>query len=446
MPAADEKPRARVDGKHLRLKGKPFHVKGVTYGSFRKRADGALYPESDRIAADFALIAEAGLNTVRLYTLPPHDLLDAADAHHLNLLLGLHYHDWRLESETGRAARRRIADAARAAIDQTLERCHGHRSVLALAVGNEVPSDLVRLHGIRCVEDTLSEMIAQVHRADETLLVTYVNFPTTEFLEVEAQDIVCFNVFLEQPDAFRRYLRHLQIVAGNKPLVLTELGLASAVHGQQTQVDSLTWQLDLVAETGCAGACVFSWTDEWAVNDHAVEGWGFGLTTARREPKPALETVSQWARSSVRELRDVWPRLSVVVCAHNEERTIEECLQSLTEIDYPDLEVIVCVDGSTDRTYERAAEFPFRVLDLPHGGLSRARNRGLAAATGEIIAYLDADAACHPEWAASRAGRGRVLATMRKCLGCASCFSSSPPILDSQDRSCCVLAAPGPRS
>jgi GT2 family glycosyltransferase len=60
--------------------------------------------------------------------------------------------------------------------------------------------------------------------------------------------------------------------------------------------------------------------------------------------------------------------------------------------------VLVCDDGSTDGTATVAEGFPFRLLRLPHGGLSRARNAGIDAATGEIVAFLDADATCHPEW------------------------------------------------
>jgi glycosyltransferase involved in cell wall biosynthesis len=100
----------------------------------------------------------------------------------------------------------------------------------------------------------------------------------------------------------------------------------------------------------------------------------------------------------VRALRSEWPSITVVVCAYNEERTLAECLESLARCDYPALEVVVCDDGSTDGTAAIAQRFPFRYLPLVHGGLSVARNAGLAAATGELVAYLDADAACHVEW------------------------------------------------
>ena len=187
-------------------------------------------------------------------------------------------------------------------------------TVLALAVGNEIPVDLVRLYGSGKVADTLSRLVAQIHDADPGMLATYVNFPTTEFLEVEGQDLATFNVFLEQPSQLRSYLSHLQVVSGSKPLVMTELGLASEVHGADAQAESLAWQLQTVDEVGCAGATVFSWTDEWAVDDEDVEGWGFGITTAAREARPALQVVEKWATTAYpRDLRDEWPPISVIV-------------------------------------------------------------------------------------------------------------------------------------
>jgi glycosyltransferase involved in cell wall biosynthesis len=390
--------RVRVDGKHLVRAGRPFKVRGVTYGSFLPRLDGALYPERSRVKEDFRKIADAGLNTVRVYSLPPLDVLEIAEEYGLGMIVGLHYDDWRMEPTPGRAARRRIHEAGRRAVDDAVERCSGRAEVLAIAVGNEVPVDVVRVHGIGAVQHELSTLVAEVHAADPTMLATYVNFPTTEFLRVEGQDLACFNVFLEDPRALRRYLRHLQVISGSAPLVVTELGLSAAAHGEAAQAESLRAQLAEVDDAGCAGATVFSWTDEWGVGGEPVEGWEFGITDAEREPKPAFGVVSDWARSTVADRRARWPKISVVVCAYNEERTIGECLESLARCDYPDLEVLVCDDGSTDRTLEIARRFPFRILNLSHGGLSRARNAGLGAATGEIVAYLDADAACHEEW------------------------------------------------
>jgi O-antigen biosynthesis protein len=390
--------RVVVDGVHLALDGAMYRVRGATYGSFIPRFDGQLYPERAVVKQDFATMAEIGLNTVRTYTLPPIDIIEIAEDHGLRLLVGIQYADWRMEPRPGRTARRRVLDAGQRAVDEALESCSGNPNVLAVAVGNEAPADLVRLHGVGAVTEVLGDLIGRIHDADPDLPVTYVNFPTTEFLPIEGQDIVCFNVFLERPAAMRRYLRHLRVLAGDRPLVISELGLAADLHGADAQAEALDWQLRLVDETGCAGATVFSWTDEWGVDGESVDGWGFGMTDAERSPKPALAVAHRWATSPLREARPEWPSVTVVICAYNEEATLAECLASVARCDYPRLEVIVCDDGSTDRTAEIVSRFPFRLLRLPHRGLSVARNAGLAAASSDIVAYLDADAACHAEW------------------------------------------------
>jgi glycosyltransferase involved in cell wall biosynthesis len=390
--------RVRRDGKFLARHGQPFRIRGVTYGTFLPRGDGELFPVAAATRVDFERMARLGLNTVRLYTPPPEDVLELAGEAGLQLVVGLDYRDWRCEPEAGRAARRRVLEAGRRAVDSALERCAGREVVLAVAVGNEVPGDIVRLHGAGAVEDTLARLVEEVHRADPEVLVTYCNYPTTEYLQVPGQDLVCFNVFLESRERFRSYLRHLQVVAGDRPLVLSELGLAAELHGETAQASALGWQLSVVDECGGAGAAVFSWTDEWAVAGRPVEGWGFGISDVRRCLKPAAGVVRRWAASDVGDLLDRWPAISVVVCAFNAAATLPECLRSLLACDYPALEVIVCDDGSTDGTAEIASAFPFRLLRLEHVGLSGARNAGIAAARGEIVAFLDADAACHPEW------------------------------------------------
>ena len=390
--------RVRADGKHLALDGRPWRVKGVTYGSFLPRLDGEPFPERSQLKLDLAGMVAMGLNTVRTYAAPPVELLDIAEEFGMRVVVGLDYQDWRYEAHADRSATRRVLEHGRRAVATAMERCAGRPEVLAISIGNEVPGDVVRVHGIGRVQRTLSALAREVHAADPDVLVTYGNFPTTEYLRIDGLDFASFNVFLETPDKLRPYLRHLQVVAGDKPLVASELGLAAGVHGEPAQAASLGWQLQLVDEAGCAGATVFSWTDEWGVAGSPVEGWDFGITTTDRVPKPAAEVVGEWARSSILDVRQTWPLVSVVVCAYNEQTTIEQCLASLEASTYPALEVLVCDDGSTDRTLELVRRFPFRVLELPHGGLSAARNAGLAAARGDIVAYLDADAMCHPDW------------------------------------------------
>jgi GT2 family glycosyltransferase len=393
-----ERARVTADGKFFALDGRPFRLRGVTYGTFAPRRDRELFPEPDVVERDFLAMADAGLNTIRVYTLPPTDVLDLAASMRLRLLVGVHYTDWREEAEPGRRAARRILESGRRAVGAALERCADRPEVIAISVGNEIPADLVRLHGIGSVQETLASLVATVHEGGSHLLATYTSYPTTEYLRADGQDFASFNVFLESPDDFEAYLRHLQVVAGDLPLVITETGLASDIHGVEAQAEVLAWQLRIVEETGCAGATIFSWTDEWAVGGRPVEAWGFGVTDTARRPRPALDVTRAWTASDVRSLRSRWPKVSVVVCARNEEALVGRCLESLRLCDYPDLDVVFCDDGSTDRTLDIARTFPFRVLALDHGGLSRARNAGLEAAEGTIVAFLDADAECHPEW------------------------------------------------
>jgi cellulose synthase/poly-beta-1,6-N-acetylglucosamine synthase-like glycosyltransferase len=83
-------------------------------------------------------------------------------------------------------------------------------------------------------------------------------------------------------------------------------------------------------------------------------GLDFGLTTRDRQAKPALAAVER-AFKEVPFTRDRhWPRISVVVCSYNGAETIEVPLVALTTLNYPDYEVIVVDDGSTDATAEIA--------------------------------------------------------------------------------------------
>jgi glycosyltransferase involved in cell wall biosynthesis len=91
-------------------------------------------------------------------------------------------------------------------------------------------------------------------------------------------------------------------------------------------------------------------------------------------------------------------KVSVIVPAHNEERWIGDCLDSLARQSYPDLEVIVVDDSSTDRTGEIARASGVKVLRVKRAGAGGARNAGARIATGEILAFLDADEIFDPDF------------------------------------------------
>src|SRR5438270_8447774 len=78
--------RVRVDGKHFKVGNQRFRFNGVTYGTFLKRGDGALFPEPPQVRKDFDAIAFNGFTVVRTYTAPPADVLEAAASVHVRLL------------------------------------------------------------------------------------------------------------------------------------------------------------------------------------------------------------------------------------------------------------------------------------------------------------------------------------------------------------------------
>ncbi len=93
------------------------------------------------------------------------------------------------------------------------------------------------------------------------------------------------------------------------------------------------------------------------------------------------------------------PKISVVIPAYNAAEHICEAIESVLKQTHPDLEVIVVDDGSKDGTGDLVrARFPLVIcITKPNGGASSARNVGCRMATGEYIAFLDADDAWHPQ-------------------------------------------------
>ena len=381
-----------VGGKFLFAGGEKLYVRGVTYGTFRPNADGEDY-DRDTVERDFTEMARHGINAVRVYTVPPRWFLDAAGRHRLHVMVGLPWEQhvtFLDDPKRCRSIEERVRAAARA--------CAGHPAILCYAIGNEIPAPIVRWHGARRVERFLRRLYHVVKAEDPDALVTYVNYPSTEYLHLDFVDVVCCNVYLESVEQFVPYLARLQNLAGERPLLLAEIGLDSRRHGEVAQATSLDWQVRAAFASGCAGGFVFAWTDEWHRGGFDIDDWDFGLTGRDRRPKPALAAVRDAFAEVPFKPDRPWPRVSVVVCSHNGARTIRDTLDGLRHLAYPDFEVIVVDDGSTDATAMIADEYDVRLIRTENSGLSSARNTGLAAATGEIVAYTDDDARPDSHW------------------------------------------------
>ncbi len=387
-------PRPRVRGKFLYTGDEKFYIRGVTYGTFRPRPDGSEVPEPDVVERDFTLMAGNGINALRTYSVPPRWLQDAAQRHNLRVMIGLP-----VERHIGFLAdKKKGARHIEAVVRAGVRACAGHPAVLCYAVGNEIPASVARWFGRRRVERYLEGLYRATKDEAPESLVTYVNYPSTEYLRLDFLDLVCCNVYLECQERLQAYLARLQTLAGDRPLIMTELGLDSRRHGEHMQARTLDWQVHSAFAAGCAGAFVYAWTDEWHRAGEDVADWDFGLTRRDRSPKPALRAVREAFADVPFSPTLPWPRVSVVVCTYNGARTIRDCLKGLGRLEYPDYEVIVVDDGSTDRTAAIAREYDCRLISTENRGLAHARNVGLAAATGEIVAYLDDDASPDPRW------------------------------------------------
>jgi cellulose synthase/poly-beta-1,6-N-acetylglucosamine synthase-like glycosyltransferase len=136
--------------------------------------------------------------------------------------------------------------------------------------------------------------------------------------------------------------------------------------------------------------------------------WTLGIAGALGVLRLVL--LAFFARAHVRRLerfvpgapwmREVTEPVTVLVPAYNEEAGIASTVQSLLDSTYPDLQIIVIDDGSTDRTVEIAegiGDPRVEVIRKPNGGKAAALNTGLAQARYDIVVMVDADTVFEPD-------------------------------------------------
>lgn len=387
--------RVTVDGKFFRLGERKFHLKGVSYGPFAPNAAGDPFASPEATIRDFAQIRELGANLIRLYHVPPRWLLDLAAAQELKVFIDLPWskHLCFLDSP-------RLMREAREFVRKSVQDCAGHPAVFAFSVANEIPPDIVRWSGARAVAAFIDELVTEAKQADPECLCTFTNFPSTEFLRPLSLDFLCFNVYLHTRQPFKNYLARLQMIADAKPLILGEFGIDSIREGEVQKCEILQWQIETAFRGGLAGTVVFSYTDDWWTGGRQVDDWGMGLTTKDRQPKESFQVVQEVYHQAPYFPLPRLPRVSVVVASYNGARTLKACLDSLARLNYPNYEVILVDDGSTDATPQIVRDYP-NVRSIRHeknAGLSVARNTGIAAAKGEIVAFTDSDCRADEDW------------------------------------------------
>jgi glycosyltransferase involved in cell wall biosynthesis len=359
-------------------------LKTVTYGPFPLDKEPSL-------AAELSKIRDAGFDSIRVFTLPDATFLDEAERAGLIIFAGLdwnHYEDF--------LSRPSILSASRIRLSAWLETSAVHPALAGVYVGNEIPSDLVRWMGPLAVREAIEGLIELGKRAAPHLLFAYANYPSTEYLEPGNADFTAFNIYLEDKQALAAYLRRLQNIAGDRPLVVSEFGMDTARNSAEKQAETLGWALEISHHEEAAGFTVYAWSDLWKNAGREILDWSFGITDREGNPKPALRVC--------KDFRPTHPvanhRFSVIVCTRNGGARIANCLRAISEMEGVSFETIVVDDGSTDNTKEFVAEkFPdVRLLSIPPSGLSAARNIGAEAATGEILAFTDDDCEPDREW------------------------------------------------
>jgi glycosyltransferase involved in cell wall biosynthesis len=391
-PATD---RVWRDGKFFRLGTEKFYVRGVTYGPFKPNIDGDPLPDRDQVRRDFAQMNELGANCLRVYHVPPRWFLDEAAAANLKIFLDVAW-----PKNLNFAGDSTVIAQAESAVRHAARVAGRHPALFALSVVNEMPADIVRLVGAKKVESFIDHLVGIAKDEAPQCLVTFANYPTTEYLNPRAIDFVCFNVYLHNDTVFRNYLARLQNLAGEKPLMLGEYGIDTfREYDEEKQADILVKHVRAVFDEGLVGTFVFSFTDDWFTHGYQIEDWAFGLVRRDRSPKAAFNALAE-IFPRVPQVADIeLPKVSVVICSYNGASTVEACLSSMERIRYPDYEVVFVDDGSKDNTQEILKKFPWVVnVRQENKGLSIARNVGAETATGEIVIYTDSDCEADEDW------------------------------------------------
>jgi len=286
---------------------------------------------------DFERIRAAGFNTIRTWNPLTDDELAIAAEFGLWVIQGLWY-DTRADFGDPAFQKKTLAE-----VEKMVVRSSKHPNVLFYLLGNEPHAHTVHKTGLTNVADFYRKLVAIAHRCDPKRPVSYSNCVITDFLVPDMWDLVAHNAYpyspvtIEKALGYRGYLETIkERFAKDKPLIITEFGLSVSPTGDgrgyggntlKQQRDGVVALWDDVLNAGCAGGCVFMWTDGWwkkedpnVHNDHAEEWYGLLEcdTAFAGKPRPVYHALKAYNRAICTQPRDgsVWHgRLPVEVWA-----------------------------------------------------------------------------------------------------------------------------------
>jgi glycosyltransferase involved in cell wall biosynthesis len=254
----------------------------------------------------------------------------------------------------------------------------GRGSLAGYLIDCPIGQDALRARGLERARRRLAELIRTIKQRDGGALVAIKHRPATRALALQDEDFLFAEVDALDPVELRDFVIAMHNIAEARPVVI-EFNEASPGQDEAVAVAFGMGAAGVVAPPVPAPAS----HDSLGIRMLRGSDLLPFISLNGSCPPPAPQV----------------PMVSVVICAYNAERTMRECLESLTRLVYPNFEVIIVDDGSCDRTAEIAMAFPqFRLIRQPNKGLSAARNVGLHAARGDLVAYTDSDCVVDPHW------------------------------------------------
>jgi len=262
----------------------------------------------------------------------------------------------------------------------------GYPNLIGYLLDCPMDPDEVRSRGLEMLRARLAKMVAAIRDIDARKMVGLKHRAGTLGLMLREEDFVYAVMPQLALGELRSSVIRLHNLAEDRPVVLEFVEAAP----DQDELIAYTFGL------GAAGVVAQASANDSRRSMPFAHG-SLSLKTVR-----ACELLPFLALNGTCPPQPAWtPKVSIVICAYNAERTMRQCLESLRRLDYPNYEVIIVDDGSHDATAQIAANFPeFRLIRQPNKGLSAARNVGLHAALGELIAYTDSDCVVDPHWLA----------------------------------------------